>query len=59
MCIRLQNTKCPVPGLGHRGLSGQVGQGMVNLILIQPKTFIQRPFHVHGVGSLIKCHGPT
>lgn len=59
MSIHFQKNRPRLPGLGHSGLSGQLGQAMVNLILTQLKTSIHRPFHVHGVGSLIKCRGPT
>ena len=59
MNIHFQKNSTSMFGLGQPGLSGQLGQGMVNLILTQPKTLIHRPFHVHGVGSLTKCRGPT
>ena len=59
MCIRFPKTRDPFPGLGHSCLSGQLGQGMVNLIMIQLKGFIHSSFQLSGVRSLTNCRDPT
>ena len=59
MSIRFLMNNSPLPGLGHSCLSGQLGQGMVNLIMIQLKPFIHSSFQLCGVGLFPKCRDPT
>lgn len=59
MCIHFPKNKSPLPGLGHSYLSGQFGQGMVNLSLTQLKPFIHSSLQLCGVGSFAKCRDPT
>jgi hypothetical protein len=59
MSIRFLMNNSPLPGLGHSCLSGQFGQGMVNLILTQLKPSTHSSFQLSGVRSFPNYRDPT